>query len=91
LEAALAQVIDAAGVLERSSYILGAVARTKWSAIETWHSEQHKDLFGTAVIVGKPGKKAEVNLRSLGGYFNSPDDNPHNPGCTVPPDEAPKI
>lgn len=90
LAAALVQVIDAAAVLERSSYILGSVAKTSWSAIETWHSEQHKDLFGTAVIVGKPGKTAEANLRSLGGYFNSTEDNPHNPGCIVPSNEPSK-
>jgi hypothetical protein len=84
VEAALAHVIDAAAVLERSSYILGSIVKKNWPAIQKWHTEQHKDLYGTAVIVGQPGETAAVHLRSLGGYLNSPEDNQNNPGCIVP-------
>lgn len=87
VEKALARVIDAAAVLERSSYILGSVAKQRWSAIQKWHTEQHKDLYGTAVIVGQPGKQAVASLRSLGAYFNSPEYNLNNSGCSLPPNE----
>ena len=87
IDVALSRVIDTAAVLERSSYILGAVVRQNWSAIQQWRSSQHKDLYGTAVIVGQPGDAAVSNLRSLGGYFNSPDDNTHNPGCRISTNE----
>ena len=84
VEKALDRVIDAAAVLERSSYILGSVVKQRWPAIQKWHTEQQKDLYGTAVIVGQPGKEAVANLRSLGAYFNSPEYNLNNPGCIIP-------
>jgi hypothetical protein len=84
IEAAVGDLVDSAAILERSSFILEELVRDKWAEIDSWHKTKHKNLFGTAVVVGNPGGQAIANLRSLGGYYNDPMNNLQNPGCTVP-------
>jgi len=88
LKAAMENVISSAATLERSSYILGKLIDKHRNIIDETKSAPASgfvfDLFGTAVIIGKPDDPAAiVDLRKRGGYFNSPEYYEHNPGCQL--------
>lgn len=89
LQAALQRVIDTAAVLERSSYLLADFAQKNESALDAWAKQPHHDLFGAAIVVGRPKEKTIEKLRSLGAFYGAPgqDTNETNPGCKVQPED----
>ncbi len=86
LQAALKRVIETAAVLERSSYLLADFAQNNWKTLKEWSTKGHKSLYGAAIVVGQSDRGTVNNLRSLGAYFGSPeeDNDKTNSGCIIP-------